>query len=180
MMTQFGSQFGPQANQDNVVVIDTREIGPEEVRAEKEKAEQEVREVLSQLEKDNPGVTEGMAALLGSGAGGLGSLMALSGLGYAGLSAAGIASGLATAGSLIGGGMVAGIGVLSAPVAALGIAGYALAKKRKNAKLAADLGQAISKLYAIQERLMQNADYFREEIASIKAVVNMLNSKKPA
>lgn len=116
----------------------------------KDEATSETSAILKQLEKDYPGITEGVATLLGAGAGGAGSLFALSALGYTGLSAAGITSGLATAGALVGGGMVAGIGVLAAPVAILGVLGYAIAKKRKSAKLAAALGQAISKLYDIR------------------------------
>lgn len=50
--------------------------------------------------------------------------------GVTGLSAVGISSGLAALGAVIGGGMVAGIFVAGAPMAALGIAGYAILKKR--------------------------------------------------
>jgi hypothetical protein len=97
-----------------------------------------------------------------------------------GLSASGITSELAAAGALVGGGMVAGIGVLAAPVAILGVAGYAIAKKRKSAKVAAALGQAISKLYDIQSHLITNAEYFKEEIAGIKVAIDMLTKKKVA
>lgn len=157
-----------------------RALNDNEVKAMKDEAETEVKSVLNQLEKDYPGVTEGLATALGAGLGGAGSLAALSSLGYAGLSAAGITSGLATAGSIVGGGMVAGIGVLAAPVAVLGVVGYAIAKRHKNAKLAAALGQAISRLYDIQSRLIENAEYFKEEIAGIKAVIETLNRKKAA
>lgn len=156
------------------------DFNQEDISRVKKEATEEVRETLERLEKDYPGMTEGAAALIGSGVGASGSLVALSTLGYSGLSAAGITSGLATAGSIVGGGMIAGIGVLAAPIAVLGIAGYALAKKRKNAKLATALGLAISKLYDIQTRLMRNAEYFKEELAGIKATIEMLNKKKPA
>lgn len=155
-------------------------LNDEQIRQEKERATLEVKSILDALEKDFPGVTEGAAALLGSGLGAAGSLGALYGLGTVGLSGAGITSGLATAGALVGGGMVAGVAVLAAPVAALGVVGYAVAKKRKNAKLAAALGEAIKKLYAIQERLLKNADFFKEEIASIKATMELLARKQPA
>ena len=75
--------------------------------------------------------------------------------------------------------MVAGIGVLAAPIAVLAIGGFWLAKKHKNAKLAAALGQAISRLYDIQSRLLANAEYFKDEIAGIKATIEMLTRKKP-
>ena len=52
-----------------------------------------------------------------------------------GLSAAGITSGLATAGSIVGGGMVAGIFVLAAPVAVLAAGGVGLASYLKNKQL---------------------------------------------
>jgi hypothetical protein len=151
-----------------------------EIEQIKNQATREVQKVLNELENDYPGITEGLATALGSGVGAAGSLAALYGLGsVTGLSAAGITSGLATAGSIVGGGMVAGIGVLAAPIAILGVGAYAIAKKKKNAKLAAALGVAIKKLYEIQERLMQNAEYFKEEIAGIKATIDLLTKKKP-
>lgn len=55
--------------------------------------------------------------------------------GVAGLSAVGITTGLATLGTLIGGGMVAGIFVAAAPMAALGVAGYAVLAERNKRKL---------------------------------------------
>ena len=144
----------------------------EEIKQEKARAEKDVQDIMKRLNSDAPTITEGLSALLGSGAGAAaGSLAALGALGVSGFSAAGITSGLATAGALVGGGMVAGIGVLAAPVAILGITGYAIAKKRKNAKIAAAVATAIKKLYSIQERLMQNAEYFKEELAGINAAI---------
>ncbi|OQY16411.1 MAG: hypothetical protein B6I36_10300 [Desulfobacteraceae bacterium 4572_35.1] len=55
--------------------------------------------------------------------------------GISGLSAVGITSGLATLGSIIGGGMVVGIFVAGAPMAVLGIGGYALLSHRNKKKL---------------------------------------------
>ena len=75
--------------------------------------------------------------------------------------------------------MAAGVGVLAAPVAVLGVVGYAIAKKRRNAKLAAALNRAIEKLYAIQERLMANAEYFRDELAEIKAYIGQFEHQRP-
>lgn len=152
----------------------------EELKQMGTKATQEVKDILDRLEKDYPGITEGMATALGTSVGAAGSLAALYALGTTGLSAAGITSGLATAGALVGGGMVAGIGVLAAPIAILGIGGYAIAKRRKNAKLAAALATAIQKLYEIQERLTKNAEYFKEEIAGIKTVIAVLMKKQPS
>ena len=75
--------------------------------------------------------------------------------------------------------MVAGIGLLAAPVAVLGVAGYAIAKKRRNARLAAALDRAIGKLYTIQERLIANAEYFRKELAEIKAYISAYENNRP-
>ena len=155
-------------------------LSDDEVKRLKNESTNEVGQVLNQLEKDNPGITEGATAILGAGSGAAGSLAALSALGVPGLSAAGITSGLAAAGALVGGGMVAGMGVLAAPITILGIGGYAIAKKRRSAKLAAALAQAIGKLYNVQNRLMANAEYFKEEIAGIKATIDLLTKKKPA
>ena len=154
---------------------DFTELQIEEMKKE---ASTEVSEVLKKLESDYPGVTEGLAAAIGSTAGAGGSFVALTLLGVKGLSAAGITSGLAAAGSLVGGGMVAGIGVLSAPVAIVGILAYSVAKKRKSAKLAVALGQAVVKLYEVQERLLSNAEYFKEELAVIKTTINFLKKKQ--
>lgn len=148
----------------------------EEIKQEKARAEKDVQDIMKRLNSDAPTMTEGLSALLGLGAGAAGSLAALGALGVSGFSAAGITSGLATAGALVGGGMVAGIGVLAAPVAILGITGYAIAKKRKNAKIAAAVATAIKKLYSIQERLMQNAEYFKEELAGINAALNIIEA----
>ena len=60
-------------------------------------------------------IPEVLAGALGAGIGGIGSFAALYGLGTVGLSAVGITSGLATIGSVVGGGMVAGVFVMAAP-----------------------------------------------------------------
>lgn len=150
-----------------------------EIKQRQEEATNQVNAILQRLERSYPGVSEGLATSLGSGVGAAGSLAALYGLGYTGVSAAGMTSGLATAGALVGGGMLSGVFVLAAPVAILATAGYGISKKRKNAKMSVALGTAIKELYEIQERLMQNAEYFREELALIKASVEILSAKKP-
>ena len=143
----------------------------------KDEAHKDMAEALDELRRDEPKVADAAGAAVGSTLGGAASFTALYFGGVTGLSAAGISSGLATAG--LGAGMVAGIGVLAAPVAILGIAGYAITKKRRNAKLAAALSRAIEKLYEIQERLMANAEYFRKELAEIKAYIDELKRQKP-
>ena len=138
----------------------------------------EIKSIMKQLEDDAPGATEGLGAILGASVGGAVALTALSSLGVAGLSAAGITSGLATAGALIGGGMVAGIGVLAAPIALLGIGGYALANRRKKANMISCLNVAIEKLFAIQKRLQANAQRYKEELTTLKVLVDELMTKK--
>jgi hypothetical protein len=147
----------------------------------KTKATIEVREALQQLEKNHSGLTQGMATALGAGTGAAGSLMALSSLGtVSGLSAAGVTTGLSAAGGLIGGGMLVGLGVLAAPVAALGMFGYSVAKTRKKANDAAAVGLAAKKIYEIQSRLIQHEESFKEELTYIKTTLEVLTSMKHA
>lgn len=143
----------------------------EQIESMKKQAASEVAAIVQQMENDYPGIHEGLAVMLGSAVGAKGSLIALTLLGVKGLSAAGITSGLAVAGHLFGGGMVAGIGVLAAPIAVAGVAGYAIVKKRKNAKRAYALKEAIIKLYKIQELLMQNREDFKDELDQLKIII---------
>jgi len=88
--------------------------------------------------------TEVIASTVGGGAvGTAGSLAAVSAAGsVGGLSAAGMTSGLATLGSVVGGGMAAGIGVAAAPVLVLGATGAVLASDEIDTddKVAAGVG----------------------------------------
>ena len=136
--------------------------------------------MMNELNKDHPKIVEGSAAMVGGALGGSASLTALFfGGSVTGLSAAGVTSGLAAAGAIVGGGMVAGVGVLAAPVAILAVGGYAIAKRRRNAKLAAALRTAIEKLHRVQERLTANAEYFTEELAEIKAYIDNFERQMP-
>ena len=147
------------------------------IRRMKEEARQAMKDAFDELE-EHPEVAESAAAAVGMSLGGAASYTALYfGGATVGLSAAGLTSGLATAGGLIGGGMAAGVAVLAAPVALLGIVGYSIAKNRKKARLAAALGRAIAKLYRIQARLIANAEYFRDELAEIKAYISEYERK---
>ena len=75
----------------------------------------------------------------------------------------------------------AGVAALTGPLG--GVVGYVIAKKRRDAerkaKLTAALSRAIEKLYKIQDRLLANAEYFREELAEIKAYIDELKRQKP-
>jgi hypothetical protein len=156
-------------------------VSPETIASMKEQASQDVRDVMQTLEKTHIGITEGVAAAVGAGAGAVGSIAALSSLGtVAGLSAAGITSGLAAAGGLIGGGMLIGVGVLAAPVAALGAIGYNLATIRKKTKKTAALGLAVKQICDVQARLIQFEEHFREELAQINTTLEILTRMKSA
>ncbi|HFJ9467875.1 hypothetical protein [Bacillus cereus group sp. BfR-BA-01495] len=109
---------------------------------------------------------------LGAGLGSVGSFAALYGLGTVGLSAAGITSGLAVAGSVVGGGMAAGVFVLAAPVAILAGGGVALNARRRKKKLK----QEKERLY--QEALKKHAAIIRslkEEVNATKERADYLN-----
>jgi hypothetical protein len=101
-------------------------------------------------------IPEVLGAVAGSAVGvGIG-VAAVSAVGVSGLSAVGISSGLATLGAVVGGGMVAGIFVAGAPVAALGIGGYAVLSWRNNCKLL----EAKEALY--QEALLKHDAIIKE------------------
>lgn len=113
------------------------------------------------------------AAGVGAGVGAAASFAALYGLGTVGLSAAGITSGLAAAGALIGGGMVAGIGVLAAPVAILAVGGFAIfhsAKNKRVKQLQNDvLAKAITKQSSILAALKDSKNKSESTLAELKA-----------
>jgi hypothetical protein len=156
-------------------------MSPDAIASMKMQATQEMRDVLQVLEKNNSGITEGLATALCAGTGAAGSIAALSSMGaVSGLSAAGVTTGLAAAGGLLGGGMLVGIGVLAAPVAALGMFGYSLAAKIKKANNAAALGLAAKRICDVQSRLIRHEEHFREELAYIKTTLEILTRMKTA
>ena len=110
-------------------------------------------------------IPEVLSGALGAGIGGIGSFAALYGLGTVGLSAAGITSGLAAAGSIVGGGMVAGVFVLAAPAVVLAAGGVGVASHLKNKQLKQE-----------KERLYQEA--LRQHEAIIKALKEEVNADK--
>ena len=151
-----------------------------EIQRLKDDSYKDMREILDELRSHEPEVAEAAGVAVGSALGGAASFTALYvGGSVAGLSAAGITSGLAAAGALVGGGMAAGVSVLAAPAVLLGVAGYGVAKRRRKAKLAAALSRAIEKLYNVQERLTANAEYFRDELAEIKAFIDHFENRMP-
>lgn len=154
-------------------------MSPEEIQREKEEAHGSVQQILDDLKRDEPKVFDAAAAAVGGTLGGAASYTALFVAGTTGLSGAGIMSGLATAGTVVGGGAAAGVAVLAAPVAIFAVGAYAIAKKRRKAKLTAALTRAIEKLYAVQDRLMANAERHRDELAEIKTWIDELERRKP-
>ena len=114
-------------------------------------------------------IPEVVAGALGAGVGGAGSFMALYGLGSVGLSAAGITSGLA-----VGGGMVAGVFVLAAPVAIAAGTGIAVASHLKNKQLGQEkerlYKEALAKHQAIIQVLKDESDASAERLEYLQAL----------
>ena len=121
-----------------------------------------------------------LGAALGAGVGGAGSFAALYFAGsVVGLSAAGIASGLAAAGTVVGGGMAAGVFVLAAPVAVLGVGGYAIINYVKNKKLKQEkerlYQEALKKHDAIQSQLKHEVNASKERIDYLNSLTILLS-----
>lgn len=126
-------------------------------------------------------IPEVLMGALGAGIGGIGSFVALYGMGsVVGLSAAGITSGLAAAGGLLGGGMVAGVFVLAAPVAVLAAGGVGIASHLKNKQLCQEkerlYKEALAKHQAIIKALKEEADADRERLDYLQSL-NILLSR---
>lgn len=120
-------------------------------------------------------IPEVLMGALGAGIGGVGSFAALYGLGsVVGLSAAGITSGLAAAGGLVGGGMVAGVFVLAAPVAILAAGGVRLASHLKNKQLRQEkerlYKEALAKHQAIIKALKDEAEADKERLDYLQSL----------
>jgi len=126
----------------------------------------------------NSAIPEVLTGALGAGIGGVGSFAALYGLGTAGLSAVGITSGLAAAGSIVGGGMVAGIFVLSAPVALLAAGGAGIAAHQKRILLQQEkeriYQEALAKDQAIIKAQQHESDASKERQDYLQSVNIML------
>ena len=119
-------------------------------------------------------IPEVLAGALGAGIGGVGSFTALYALGVVGLSAAGITSGLAAAGAVVGGGMVAGIFVLAAPIAALAAGGVGVAAHLKNKQLRQEkerlYKEVLARHEAIIKALKDEADATQERLDYLQSL----------
>lgn len=148
-----------------------------------------IRKLISEADKatndssrtiNTSDMSELLGAVGGMGAGMGVSYAALVFCGEVGLSAVGITSGLASAGALVGGGMVAGIGVLTAPVAVLGIVGYATLKKRNSRKLLEAktmlFKEIMRKIAGINEALNKEVNQQNERIEYLKRLLILLES----
>ena len=105
-------------------------------------------------------IPEVLAGALGAGIGGVCSFAALYGLGSV--------VGLSAAGSIVGGGMVAGVFVFAAPVAALAAGGVGLAAHLKNKQLRQEkerlYKEALKKHEAIIQALKSETDADKERL----------------
>ena len=119
-------------------------------------------------------IPEVLAGALGAGIGGVGSFAALYGLGVVGLSAAGITSSLATAGTIVGGGMAAGVFVLAAPVAILAATSVGVASHLKNKQLRREkerlYKEALKKHDAIINAMKADADADKERLDYLQSL----------
>jgi len=117
---------------------------------------------------------EVLGAAVGGGVGAAGSFAALYFLGTVGLSAAGLTSGLAAAGAIVGGGMMAGIGVLAAPVAIFAVGGYAIIAQRNKKRLIQAkeylLKQIVAKHDAVLRALKRCMDFSEERANYLEAL----------
>lgn len=123
-------------------------------------------------------IPEVLGAVVGGGAGvGIGVGM-VSAAGVTGLSAVGITSGLAMLGTVVGGGMLAGVFVAGAPMAVLGVAGYGLLAWRKHRKLVeakeALFTEALLKRDAILRELDHKVTLAAERVDYLTALNIML------
>ncbi|WP_026519361.1 hypothetical protein [Butyrivibrio sp. FCS006] len=118
-------------------------------------------------------IPEVLTGALGAGIGGIGSFAALYGLGTVGLSAVGITTGLHAAGALIGGGMVAGVFVLAAPVAVLAAGGVGVATHLKHKQLKQEKERLYKEALVKHEAIIQA---LKDEVNADKERLDYLQS----
>lgn len=110
-------------------------------------------------------IPEVLAGALGAGIGGVGSFAALYGLGVAGLSAAG---------TIVGGGMTAGVFVLAAPVALLAATSVGVASHLKNKQLRREkerlYKEALKKHDAIIKAMKADADADKKRLEYLQSL----------
>ena len=123
-------------------------------------------------------IPEVLTGALGAGIGGVVSFTALYGLGNVGLSAIGITTGLHAAGAIIGGGMVAGIFVLAAPIARIDKTRDKIAKHIKNKQHKQEkerlYQEALRKHQAIIQSLKKETDADQKRLDYLQSLNIML------
>lgn len=132
------------------------------------------------LRIEDSAISGAITGALGAGAGGALGFAGLYFGGMTGLSAAGITSGLAAAGGLVGGGMVAGLGVLAAPAVILGVLGAAIGAASEEEKLreAKNLvyQNALKKQTAILETLVFEKETDKKRIKYLTGLNTLLEA----
>lgn len=147
--------------------------------------EESLEELLAELERvdvmerSHP---ELLGLAVGASAGSALSVGLLSTLGLPGLSAVGVTSGLSAAGAIVGGGMVSGLVVLSAPVAALAVAGWSWRANKKRARVRELQQRLLSELMRVQSdtlrALEERAQLSCEVISALEQQVRDLELLK--
>ena len=131
MISQTLVDTGTSAMADKLIYKDIKALEP--VRRLVNEASDGVSDPGRTIETSS--MPEVLGATVGAGLGGTASFVALYFLGTTGLSAIGITTALAAAGALVGGGMVAGLFVLAAPVAVLSVGGFAVVARVNRRRL---------------------------------------------
>ncbi len=125
---------------------------------------------------------EVIAAALGAGTGGVITFSALYGLGMVGLSAAGITSGLSAAGAVLGGGMVAGIFVLAAPITVLALGGVGIAshlkEKQAHQKCSELHDDTIRVMNSVEQAIKKEGNASKERLDYLRALGILLERAK--
>ncbi|MDC1067746.1 hypothetical protein OAQ99_01155 [Candidatus Kapabacteria bacterium] len=149
-----------------------------------EEADSAVKDTTRTIQKS--AIPELLGVAVGAGVGGAASFAGLYfGGSIIGLSGAGITSGLAAAGGIVGGGMTAGIFVLAAPVAFLGVAGYGLVSRYKKNKLREEKEAMLQEVMKRHDAIInaikdesnqtkQRADYLNALNILLQGVINDL------
>ena len=134
-------------------------------------AAKEVNEPKKEIQEEEVKEIVGLTA--GAGVGTATSVGLLALLGTNGFSAAGITSALTSAGTLVGGGMAAGLGLIATPIALLGAAGYVALSKKKKKKLVKVkkelLEDAICKQNLIKKELNNKTQLKQEKLDCLNA-----------
>jgi len=125
-------------------------------------------------------INEALALAGGVGAGGAVGFAALYYAGATGLSAVGITTALAAAGSLVGGGMAAGVAVIAAPAVLIGVGCYAWAAQRNKKQLIDKkemlLQEVLKKHNAVISELQKTSESNKDRINYLTSLNTLLQA----